>query len=98
MPLRSILGHSIPAASRAVRSPLRKARATLFHPSGLDDPRQDRYTSDLRVGQLPSSSGLGRRPLTAKTGVRVPLGALLNEINDLADVLTPVATAFSYSA
>jgi hypothetical protein len=24
---------------------------------------------------LPSSSGLGRRPLTAKTGVRVPLGA-----------------------
>ncbi len=33
------------------------------------------YTAAIPPGKLPSSSGLGRRPLTAKTGVRVPLGA-----------------------
>ena len=30
---------------------------------------------DADVAWLPSSSGPGRRPLTAKTGVRSPLGA-----------------------
>src|ERR1700691_362994 len=34
----------------------------------------------LRPPSLSSSSGLGRRPLTAKTGVRVPLGAPIRSI------------------
>jgi hypothetical protein len=38
-------------------------------------PRRYIMGSALRPRSLPSSSGLGRRPLTAKTGVRFPLGA-----------------------
>ena len=44
------------------------------------------YMSGLVVASLadgfqrPSSSGLGRRPFTAKTGVRVPLGAPVHDI------------------
>ena len=30
------------------------------------------YRTNLSFNVLPSSSGLGHRPLTAKTGVRVP--------------------------
>ena len=38
----------------------------------LASPPIRHYTA---AGQRPSSSGLGRRPFTAKTGVRFPLGA-----------------------
>ena len=40
----------------------------------LDTPEKPAY-HDLRR-EPPSSSGLGHRPLTAKTGVRVPLGVI----------------------
>ena len=33
------------------------------------------------VSAPPSSSGLGRSPLKAQTGVRVPLGAQINRLN-----------------
>src|SRR5690606_29634556 len=38
-------------------------------------PNPHYTTPGLSADQRPSSSGLGRRPFTAKTGVRVPLGA-----------------------
>src|SRR5207302_1068284 len=44
--------------------------STLFM---IDSPRTTHYKQGRRP---PSSSGLGHSPLTAKTGVRVPLGVI----------------------
>ncbi len=56
---------ALPGRGSAIIRPAYALRASLFGGAGY--PR-------------PSSSGLGRRPFTAKTGVRVPLGAPIRKI------------------
>lgn len=78
-----------PAAGRRVLAPLTEVRILVPQPSFSFTPYlNDRFLSsseeDWRGGfiRVPSSSGLGYRPLTPKTRVRVPLG-LPSDIKDL---------------
>ena len=72
------VGHSTPGA-QSVRPGLGSACHRELAPLYLR--RIDRRRLDR--GPRPSSRGLGRRPFTAKTGVRIPLGRA-NENNQLA--------------
>src|SRR5271168_916500 len=67
------------AAQARLGVPLRYGELSLSRARALASPARRLYSSAAplrrQVRQRPSSSGPGRRPFTAKTGVRFPLGA-----------------------
>src|SRR3954465_3434549 len=46
------------------------------HPRGAADDDSNGSIAKLELPEPPSSRGLGRRPLTAETGVRIPVAVL----------------------